>query len=121
MVLGHKAPTRMPPLDLVAHFTARHFAPGYPGRRDLHKPKPSHAINHDADRLHALDELPPRSTARSTITEPGRIEATISLEISRGAGRPGISAVVMTMSCFLMCSATSAACLAWYSFDISLA
>ena len=42
----------------------------------------------------------------------GRIEATISLVMSRGAGRPGISAVVMTMSCFLMCSATSAACLA---------
>ena len=34
---------------------------------------------------------------------------------STGALRPGISAVVMTMSCFLMCSATSAACLAWYS------
>ena len=34
------------------------------------------------------------------------------LVISRGAGRPGISAVVMTMSCFLMCSAMSAACLA---------
>ena len=46
------------------------------------------------------------------ITEPGRIEATISLLISRGAGRPGINAVVMTMSCFLMCSAVSAACLA---------
>ena len=55
------------------------------------------------------------------MTEPGRIEATISLEMRRGAGRPGISAVVMTMSCFLMCSATSAACLAWYSLDISLA
>src|SRR5229473_1093812 len=56
--------------------------------------------------------LPPRSTARSTITEPGRIEATISREIRRGAGRPGISAVVTTMSCFLICSATSAACFA---------
>ena len=29
-----------------------------------------------------------------------------------GAGRPGMSAVVITMSCFLICSATSAACLA---------
>ena len=46
------------------------------------------------------------------ITEPGRIDATISLLISFGAGRPGISAVVMTMSCFLMWSATSAACFA---------
>ena len=44
----------------------------------------------------ASSQLPPRSTARSTITEPGRIEATISLEISRGAGRPGIKAVVIT-------------------------
>jgi len=42
-------------------------------------------------------------------------------ETSFGAGRPGISAVVMTMSCLAMCSAVSAACLAWYSFDISLA
>ena len=32
-----------------------------------------------------------------------------------------LGAVVMTMSCFLMCSAVSAACLAWYSLDISLA
>ena len=46
------------------------------------------------------------------MTEPGRIDATMAREISRGAGRPGISAVVMTMSCFLMCSATRAACLA---------
>ncbi len=53
--------------------------------------------------------------------EPGFIEATIAAETSFGAGRPGISAVVMTMSCLAMCSAVSAACLAWYSFDISLA
>ena len=32
----------------------------------------------------------------------GRIDATISRVIRRGAGRPGISAVVTTMSCFLM-------------------
>ena len=32
-----------------------------------------------------------------------------------------LGAVVTTMSCFLMCSATRAACFAWYSFDISLA
>ena len=59
----------------------------------------------------APSTLPPRSTARSTITEPGFIEATIAAETSRGAGRPGISAVVMTMSCLAMCSAVSAACL----------
>ena len=57
----------------------------------------------------------------ATMTEPGRIAATISFETRRGAGRPGISAVVMTMSCFLMCSATRAACLAWYSADMGLA
>ena len=47
--------------------------------------------------------------------------STMRAVTSRGAGRPGISAVVMTMSCFLMCAATSAACLAWYSADIALA
>lgn len=55
--------------------------------------------------------LPPRSTARSTTTDPGFMESSISRVTSRGAGRPGISAVVMTMSCLAMCSATSAACL----------
>ncbi len=34
----------------------------------------------------------------STITEPGLMPATISAVISVGAGRPGISAVVTTMS-----------------------
>ena len=34
----------------------------------------------------------------STMTEPGFIAATISAVSSRGAGRPGMSAVVMTMS-----------------------
>ena len=63
----------------------------------------------------APSTLPPRSTARSTSTEPGFIEATIAAVTSFGAGRPGISAVVMTMSCLAMCSAVSAACLAWYS------
>ena len=45
--------------------------------------------------------LPPRSTARSTSTEPGFMDLTISALTSFGAGRPGISAVVITMSCFL--------------------
>src|SRR5690349_20952678 len=62
----------------------------------------------------APSTLPPRSTARSTSTEPGFIDFTMSAETSFGAGRPGISAVVMTMSCFLMCSAASAACLAFF-------
>ena len=50
-----------------------------------------------------------------------RIDATCASEISRGAGRPGISAVVMTMSCLAMCPDTSSACAALYSSDISVA
>ena len=42
--------------------------------------------------------LPPLAAAMSTITLPGRIEATISAVMIRGAGRPGISAVVTMMS-----------------------
>ena len=53
--------------------------------------------------------LPPCSTARSTITLPGFMDATISSVTSVGAGRPGIRAVVMTMSCFFRVSATSSA------------
>ena len=46
------------------------------------------------------------------MTEPGFIVLTISSVTSTGALRPGISAVVMTMSCFLIVSAISAACFA---------
>ena len=53
--------------------------------------------------------------------EPGRMLSIIAFEMSFGAGRPGINAVVMTMSCVLTCSATSAACFFLYSSDISLA
>ena len=42
--------------------------------------------------------FPPRSAARSTITEPGFIAAIISANQSFGASRPGISAVVITIS-----------------------
>ena len=49
--------------------------------------------------------LPPLAAAMSTITEPGFIDATISAVIIRGAGRPGISAVVMMMSTSAHCSA----------------
>src|SRR5207237_1227585 len=47
----------------------------------------------------APSTLPPCSTARSTMTLPGRMLATWASVISRGAGRPGMRAVVMTMSC----------------------
>ncbi len=49
--------------------------------------------------------FPPWAAAMSTITLPARMLATISSVISRGAGRPGISAVVMTMSASGTCSA----------------
>ncbi len=49
--------------------------------------------------------LPPLDAARSTMTEPGFMDATISAVISRGAGRPGMRAVVMMMSTSLACSA----------------
>ena len=41
---------------------------------------------------------------------PGFMLSTISPVMSTGAGRPGINAVVTTISCFARCSATSAAC-----------
>ncbi len=46
------------------------------------------------------------------MTEPGFMLSTMARVMRRGAGRPGMSAVVMTMSWFLMCAATSSACLA---------
>ncbi len=45
-----------------------------------------------------VSTLPPCSAARSTVTEPGFIEAIMSARMSFGAGRPGMSAVVMMMS-----------------------
>ena len=46
------------------------------------------------------------------MTEPGFMLSTMARVMSFGAGRPGISAVVMTMSWFLMWLATSSACFA---------
>ena len=51
--------------------------------------------------------LPPCSAARSTITLPGAIDLIIASVMSFGAGRPGISAVVMMMSTSRACSANS--------------
>ncbi len=50
-------------------------------------------------------QLPPCSAAMSTITLPGFMLLTISAVISRGAGLPGISAVVMMMSASFACFA----------------
>ena len=55
-------------------------------------------------------QLPPASAARSTITEPGRMPATVSSVTRRGAGRPGTSAVVMTTSKSFVFSASSSCC-----------
>ena len=65
--------------------------------------------------------LPPLAAAMSTMTEPGFIAATISAVMSRGAGRPGISAVVMMMSTSGACAAYSSAARRLYSSPISLA
>ena len=48
-----------------------------------------------------------------------RMLANCASEISRGAARPGISAVVMTMSCLAMWPDTSSACARWYSGLVS--
>src|SRR4051812_37550388 len=40
----------------------------------------------------AASQLPPRSTARSTMTDPGFMDSTMARETSLGAGRPGMSA-----------------------------
>ena len=48
--------------------------------------------------------LPPLDAAMSTITLPGFIDATISAVMIRGAGLPGMSAVVTMMSTSVHCS-----------------
>ncbi|MNL56674.1 hypothetical protein D3C87_1801840 [compost metagenome] len=53
--------------------------------------------------------MPPWAAARSMTTEPGFIWATVCALSSVGALRPGISAVVITMSACLARSCTAAA------------
>ena len=65
--------------------------------------------------------LPPVSAARSTITEPGFIDRTMSAVMSFGAGRPGIAAVVMTMSFSFTAFARSSTSLRCASAESSLA
>src|SRR5689334_20548545 len=55
----------------------------------------------------ASSQLPPASAARSTITDPARIPATASAEISFGAGRPGTSAVVTIASDLPICTVSA--------------
>ena len=69
----------------------------------------------DLDIAAALDREVDDHRAR-----PHRLHHRAARPASAPAG-PGISAVVMTMSCLAMWAATSSACFAWYSADISLA
>ena len=55
--------------------------------------------------------LPPVSTARSTMTLPGFMPATMSSVTMRGALRPKTWAVVMTMSALAQCLAIASRCL----------
>jgi hypothetical protein len=50
-------------------------------------------------------QLPPLAAAMSTMTEPGFIAATSAAVSSTGEVRPGMFAVVMTMSAAADCSA----------------
>ena len=65
--------------------------------------------------------LPPASAARSTVTEPAPMDATMSSVIMTGALRPGISAVVTMTSTSAACLASISAAAACHSADISLA
>mmetsp|Transcript_42886 Transcript_42886/g.81801 ORF Transcript_42886/g.81801 Transcript_42886/m.81801 type:complete len:294 (-) Transcript_42886:1086-1967(-) len=65
--------------------------------------------------------LPPASAARSTMTDPGLMLSTISLVMSTGAARPGMSAVVMMTSTSRACSANNAISARWNASDICLA
>ncbi len=58
-------------------------------------------------RASVSSQLPPESPARSTITEPGAMLATACFVSRIGAGRPGISAVVMITSCLAAFSASA--------------
>ena len=66
-------------------------------------------------------QLPPDSDARSTITEPGFISATIAAVTSTGARRPGTFAVVITTSEVLQCLAVSSRIFDCMSAPTSLA
>ncbi len=66
-------------------------------------------------------QLPPCSEAKSTMTLPGFIERTMSAVISLGAGRPGMSAVVMMMSTSFACLAKVSRCAFWKPSLITLA
>ena len=55
-------------------------------------------------------QLPPVSPARSTTTLPGFMPSTAAAVTSRGAGRPGTSAVVITTSKPVIASSSAFCC-----------
>ena len=66
-------------------------------------------------------QLPPASAAMSTTTLPGFMTSTASCRMSLGAGRPGMSAVVMMMSHSAACALKSAISASMNFLDMVLA
>ena len=66
-------------------------------------------------------QLPPCSAAKSTMTLPAFMEATIAAVMSFGAGLPGMSAVVTIISTSFACSANKAISASMNSLDMVLA
>lgn len=66
-------------------------------------------------------QFPPVSAARSTTIDPNFMDSTISLVINLGAGFPGISAVVITISTSLHYLANNFISASINSLDITLA
>ena len=77
---------------------------------------------HGASELHEVERLTTVLSAEwleQNAVLPLRMVANCASLIKRGAGLPGIRAVVMTMSCLAMCAETNSACAATYSSLIS--
>jgi len=65
--------------------------------------------------------FPPASAARSTVTDPAPILATMSFVIMIGAARPGINAVEMITSTSAHCSVSISRAAACHSSDMAFA
>ena len=65
--------------------------------------------------------LPPAEEAISTTTAPAGMAESMALVINRGAGSPGISAVVTAKLVLASCSATASCCFCLYSAEVSRA
>ena len=93
---------------------------GHPGR-GLQRRHDRDAVDVVVSPGVVASQLPPASAARSTTTEPCRIDATIARVIRIGAGRPGIRAVEITTSDSATCRATSSCSRRWASSESSFA